>query len=85
MKNNSLLRFFQSTLILISLFVFQGCYDLNKIKIGVLFPLTGDAASYGDKGIMDLIIELDQARNRSIAKTVENMQLIACRKMILLH
>ena len=31
-------------------------------------------SSYGDKGIMDLIIELDQARNRSIAKTVENMQ-----------
>jgi len=35
---------------IISFLIVFSCSDNNSIKIGVLFPLTGNSASYGEKG-----------------------------------
>jgi len=53
----------KSTFYFIFIFIFSSCINKDSIKIGVLFPLTGDASSYGEKGKKAILMAVDEINN----------------------
>lgn len=48
------------SIIILCVVLFAGCNNKNNISIGILFPLTGDAASYGEKGTKAIDLAIDE-------------------------
>ena len=72
MKPNFLSRLLLVVCGLIAIFIIsckQGTNNTQELKIGVIFPLTGENASYGEKGQKAINMALEDVNRRSVVNS----------------